>query len=333
MKTPLAQPDALKSPQIISAFERLVERQEAKASQIQTKEDQAQHKLDAQIVERASDYSVEGIVKGLAQLELSFSDQLQSLAQTLDQEASKLQELKRAIFVQRGYQQGLQDVKIAAEALNILEQQNREQLKNFETFSQQQRLELEESQREFNEDLAKQKQQLEQEQQEYIKQRDAKRTKEEDEFDYQKTTARQKAQDSFDHEKTAKLRDLEQGQRDHDEDWQRRQAALDKRAQDIEMMRQHLDELPSKIEEATKDARENAIKRERQNAKVEAELLQREMDNDVQVYELQMRTLQDKIEAQAQQLRDLISQLNAASNQTQNLATKAIEGAQHKQSA
>lgn len=91
--------------------------------------------------------------------------------------------------------------------------------------------------------------------------------------------------------------------------------------------------MPTTIEEAVKEAREAAIKRERQDAKVESELLAKEMDNDAQVYELQMRPLQDKIESQAQQLRELIAQLNAASNQTQSLAAKAIEGSQHRQSA
>lgn len=316
------------SAHILEAFNRLTARERARAAQIQTRADEAAREEDALIVERAKAYSVEGIVKGLAELQLSFSAELDTLAKTLTQEADKLHELERAIRVETAHSQQLQDIRVAAEAVNILDKKQREQLLSFEERAAAQRLELSQEQAQTKQLWTRQAQEHEQAMALAIAKRDQERALETDEFNYATQVARQKALDQFEFERTKTLRELEAEDAQRALNWSQRAAALDERSDEIEALRVEVLAIPTTIEEAAKEARESAIKRERQNAKVEAELLAREMDNDAQVYELQMRTLQDKIESQAQQLRELIAQLNAASNQTQSLAAKAIEGSQ-----
>lgn len=333
MKTTTAPEQAPSSAHILEAFEQLTAREKARAAQIQTRADEAAREEDAVIVERAKAYSVEGIVKGLAELQLSFSDELDTLAKTLTQEADKLHELERAIRVETAHSQQLHDIRVAAEAVNILDKQQRDQLLATEEHIASLRIELSQEQAQTRQQWARQEQEHEQTMALNIAKRDQARALEADEFNYATKTARQKELDQFELERTKTLRELEATDAQRSLDWAKRTQALDERAQEIDALRLEVEAMPTTIEEAVKEAREAAIKRERQNAKVEAELLAKEMDNDAQVYELQMRTLQDKIESQAQQLRELIAQLNAASNQTQSLAAKAIEGSQHRQSA
>ena len=132
----MTQLDNTSSQEILNAFQSLVEKQKTLDAQIETRAEEASRKQDEAIVEQAATYSVEGIVKGLADLQLSFDDDLDGLADTLTQESEKLNELQRAIVVANQQLTYLQDVQIAAEALVILKQKQEEEDANFQNHVQ-----------------------------------------------------------------------------------------------------------------------------------------------------------------------------------------------------
>lgn len=95
----MTQLDHTSSQEILNAFQSLVEKQKTLDAQIETRAEEASRKQDEAIVEQAATYSVEGTVKGLADLQLSLDDGLDGLADILTQESEKTNEPQRNIIL------------------------------------------------------------------------------------------------------------------------------------------------------------------------------------------------------------------------------------------
>ena len=103
-------------------------RQEKIASKVETKEESAEKAKNKQLLEVASTYTIDSIVKGLADLQLDFGSLTSGLSEKLKAESSKLDELKRAIEIEAAQLQELQQIRVVAQALHILTQEHREKL-------------------------------------------------------------------------------------------------------------------------------------------------------------------------------------------------------------
>jgi hypothetical protein len=81
---------------ISKAFQQILNDRKRIDSRIATKEEEAEKEKNQQILEVASTYTIDGIVKGLADLQLEFGNIVKGLSEKLAKEASKLDELNRA---------------------------------------------------------------------------------------------------------------------------------------------------------------------------------------------------------------------------------------------
>jgi len=312
--------------EILKAFSPLIRTFESQVAKVATKAEAAQEAADREVVERAADYSVEGIVKGLAELQLSFGGAVEALSDQVSGESVKLGELRRAIDVERVRHTRLHSTRVAADALEILKQDHARSLEEFEASAAEDRADLDEKIAEKREEWSEEAAALTEANAEY----DANLAKE---------RAQAKADHGYEIERQAKLtadanadrrREVERALADSDaakdKDWTAREKELDSHSAEIQTLRDEVGGYEAAIAEATKKARETAIAAVGRDAKHEAELLSRETAANLEVYDAKIKSLEATIAQQSGELDKLSEQLAGALAQSQKLAHRAMEG-------
>ena len=115
----------LESSEIATAFEQLLWQHQQEGVKIATKEEEIQQIENQKLLAKTSDYTVDNIVNGMAELQLSFGNVIRQLTDKLSGQANKLEELKIAIAAESVYLQHLERVRLVADALHILEREYR----------------------------------------------------------------------------------------------------------------------------------------------------------------------------------------------------------------
>ena len=312
--------------EILKAFSPLLRTFESQIAKVATKAEAAQEAADREVVERAAGYSVEGIVTGLAELQLSFGGAVDQLSEKVEGESVKLGELRRAIAVERDRHTQLHSTRVAADALEILKQDHARSIEEFEARAAENRADLEASIADKREDWS----------------RDAAALVESNtEFDA--NLAKDRKQAAADHayeaEREAKLtadtnaergRKVERALADSsgakEKDWGVREKTLDAGSAEIQEVRDEVGGYESAIKEATKKAREASIAVVNREAKHQAELQSRETAANLEVFELKIKSLGETISEQKSEIDKLSEQLANALAQSQKLAHRAMEG-------
>lgn len=312
--------------QILKAFQRLLSGQKYGVPKIATKQEAAERKEDQKIVEAASSYTVESIVKGLAGLQLNFGSAIDGLTEKLSVEAPKLEELRRAIRVETQRLEELHNIRITADALDILIQEHQEKTKAFEEKSQQERQTLDRK-------IAETKQAWQNEQKEFdaaLKERQKllKKEREQCETDYQYELERKRKieADEYAEQKAVLERRITEEEGKKEADWAEREKILKEQQEMLKKYKVLAESFPQELEEATRKAKEEAIKEIQEEANVQAVLFEKEVEADKEVYELKIISLEKTITHQAEQIEHLSARLQMALKQAQDLAVKAVEG-------
>ena len=110
--------------EIAVAFERLLKQYQQNRTKIATKEEEVAKSQNRALVAKTTDYTVDNIVNSMASLQLSFSNVIGELGDKLTSESYKLEELKKAIAVEREHLERLKQVRLVADALYILEREH-----------------------------------------------------------------------------------------------------------------------------------------------------------------------------------------------------------------
>lgn len=312
--------------EVLKSFSPLLQKFGQQAAQPATKAEAAERAKLREVVERAASYTSEAVIKGLAELQVSFGAALDALAERLAGEAAKLDELKRAIAAEAARVEDLKHVRIAAEALEILHQDDKKRLGALEE-------KFAAEVRDLEEKIARQQEAWAKEQAEKAAataEADAatgrERRADEERYGYEIERQRRLVADEFAEKRKLLERQLAETQAQRDKNWEAREKLLAAAQAEIEALRTKTATYAKELEDAGKSAREKVIVKVSADAKVDAELTSRDNAASVEVYELKIRTLEDRIEKQRAQLAELGKQLAAALDQTQGLAQKAIEG-------
>lgn len=303
---------------ILKAYEELLAKykEQEKTAKAPDKEVEVQKAAEEAVVTKASTYTVEGIVKGLADLKLDLSKTLTDLSDKLIAEENKLEELQQAIAIETKHLEEIYDIEVAAEALATLIRTHEEKRETFE------------------EEMATAREQWQKEQEEHelaIKERDAnlkkEREREAEEHAYTLALSRKKDKDAYEEEKAALEKSLKEERETQEKDLAEREAALAAQEAEIAELEVRAEAFPTELAEAVEKAKEEAIALTGKQAKQEADLLAKENEGKERVAELRIKTLEDTVADQAAQIEALTKQLNSATTQVQNIAVKAIEGA------
>lgn len=309
---------------ILQNFQQIIAENKQIESKVETKEQEAEKAKNKQLLEVASTYTIDSIVKGLADLQLDFGTVISGLSEKLSSESSKLDELKRAIDIETQQLQELQKIRVVADALHILTQEHREKLTLLEQNAAKQREIIEK-------DTSQKRKIWEKEQQEFdaaVAEKTAFTTKERQretaDYQYELQRTRKIETDEYEETKRKLERELQLSTREKDKKWAEREKILnDDRAQ-FEENQKKAAGFEEELKQAYIKAKEEAIQEVSREAKVKADLAEKEWEGTKQGYELKIQSLQQTIARQTEQIAEISAQLQATMKQAQDLAMKAF---------
>ena len=311
--------------QILATFQQLLAEKKKIESKIATKEEEAEKAKNKQILETASTYTIDSIVKGLADLQLEVGGIVGGLSEKLTGEANKLDELKRGIEIEKDHLQELKEIRIVADALYILNQEHQENLKSVEQEAANQREAV-------DKDMADKRKLWQREQAEYeiaIREQTEvttrERQQEQDEHRYKLERTRKIEADEYEEKKRKLERELQEANQEKGNQWAEREKILTENQAKFEENQKKVEAFPAELETEVKKAREEAIKEATNEAKVKADLAEKEWEGTKQGYEMRILSLEATIQRQVEQITDLSTQLQAAMKQAQSLAMRAFE--------
>ncbi|BAY12368.1 hypothetical protein [Calothrix sp. NIES-2098] len=316
--------------QIVQAFQQILAERKKLESKIATKQEEAEKAKNQEILAAASTYTVDSIVKGLADLQLEFGSIVNTLSEKLAKENSKLDELNRAIEIQTQRLQDLQQIRIVADALDILNQEHQEKLKILEQEIASKREALEKEITTRRKEWQKEQAEYEEAVQAYIELLTKQRSSEADEYQYKLETTRKLTTDAYEARKRNLEREIQESTQEKQKNWAEREKILAQNQPLFKEYQQKVAAFPTELEEAVKKAREEAIKETSQKAKVEADLFEKEWESSKQSYELKIQSLEDTIKKQTEQIEGISAQLQTALKQAQDLAMRAFDSSNTK---
>jgi hypothetical protein len=310
--------------EILAELNRILDR-DRPSSKVATKEEEAQLAKNKEIVARAANYTVDTIVKGMADLQLEFGSIVSELSEKLTSEVEKLTEAKQAIEIETQHRTELQKIRVVADALYIITQEHQQSLKAIEQQLTSEQEELVKEQTQVRKNWAQNAKEYAEQQAELATITAKERQKEQDEFQYKLTRDRQLQADTYAETKRNQEQEIQSRDREQQKQWKEREKFLKDNQKLLDENLAKVAAFPDELEEAVKKAREEAIKETSADAKVKADLFEKEWEGAKQGYEMKIQSLERVVERQSEQITAMTEQLQAVMNQAQSLAMRAFE--------
>ncbi|MDJ0594269.1 MAG: hypothetical protein QNJ72_30545 [Pleurocapsa sp. MO_226.B13] len=310
---------------IATAFQQLLHQYRQGESKIATKEEEAEKNKNKQLLNKTMDYTVDNIINGMASLQLSFGTVVGELTENLTAESDKLEELKKAIAVETEHLQQLNQVRLVADALYILDREHQEKLSSIQAQTKEEKEVLEKEILQTKKEWSKEQKQFETKIEEaaqlIIKQREA------EQADYQYELERQRTieNDEYEENKRLQARELTEQEALKNKDWSEREKYLADHKKEYLKNKEQIEGFETKLKEEYNKAKGNAIKEADSKYKVQAELKEKEWLANQRGYELKIESLTAVIERQTQQIAEITAQLQEVNTQAQNLAMQAFQ--------
>ncbi|PAX53360.1 hypothetical protein [Brunnivagina elsteri] len=311
--------------QLMQAFQQILTERNKIESKIATKLEVAEKAKNKEILETASTYTVDSIVKSLADLQLEFGTIVNSLSEKLAKENSKLDELSRGIDVETVYLQELRQIRIVADAVDVLMQEHQEKLKTLEQDTSSKREILEKEIVQSRKDWQKEQVQFDEGMQAYNELQTKQRVQELEEYQYKLENTHKINSDAYEAKKRNLERELQESTQEKAKNWAEREKVLKDNQPLFAEYQKKVAAFPAELEEMVKKAREEGIKETSQKAKVEADLFEKEWESTKQNYELRIQSLEETIRKQSEQIEGVSVQLQATLKQAQDLAMRAFD--------
>ncbi len=310
--------------QLLKQFNQLLNERKKTASYLPAWSDQFQKAEAQKMVAAASEYTVEGIVKGLAELQLDFKTQIDALALKLSAETNKLLEVKQALQVETHHLNELQQIRIAVEALDLLIEENNQQQKSFEDNARVRLQTLETEIAETHKKWEQEEKAFTIEQQEKLARIKKDREQAEADFRYELERKRKIESDKYEEQKKQLERRLAETAEKDQQDWSDREKFLLAKAAEIESLKIRVTELPQILAAAVEKAREETTRETQENANLETELFENEARAMQEMHQLKIASLEGIVQKQNQEIEDLSGQLQQAIKQVQELTLKTV---------
>ena len=312
---------------ILKAYAELKDRYQEQAALVTEKKAEVAKASETALVEKASTYTVDSIIKGLADLNCNVGKALTDLASLLTVEADKLGEIRSAIEIETRKLRELYDIDVAAETLALLIQDHEEKKSQFEA-------ERAAAEARFETETSAKRAEWKKDQETYqaaLKENDARikkeRDREKEEYEYNLVLARKKDNDLYMENKSTLEKELQAARQKQEQECAARETALTTRETELAELRTRMSNLPAELSTAIEQARKETATQCENQFKQEAILKIKENETDKRVAELRIASLEETASKQALQIETLTRKLEDSSNQVQAIAVKAIEGA------
>ncbi|MGE5657292.1 MAG: hypothetical protein ACM37W_11850 [Actinomycetota bacterium] len=309
---------------ILQSFQQILAERKKIESKVATKEEEAEKAKNEQLLEVASTYTIDSIVKGLADLQLDFGSIINGLSEKLTTESFKLDELKRAREIETDRLQELQQIRIVADALHILTQEYREKLTILEQKATSEREILEKDQVGTRKLWQKEQQEFEAILEEQTTLITKERQREAADYQYELERKRKIETDQYQETKRKLERELQEATREKEKNWGEREKYLADNQAEFEENQKKAAGFEEELKQAYIKAKEDTIKEVEREAKVKADLFEKEWEANKQGYELKVQSLEQTIQRQSEQISELSAQLQATMKQAQDLAMRAF---------
>lgn len=271
--------------------------------------------------------TLENVVKDITQLRSSVGKTLSQIAESLEAEVDKYQQVKKAISLKDKELAEIYDIQKQAVSLAALIEAQQGKREEFEAETAREREELEkeiaqtraqwEEERKGREADAKEQQAV-----------DAKRrTREQDEYQYKTTREQQLARDQFADEKAKLEREIALRREQLERELGEREAAIAAREKELTDLRERVARFPADQDAAIAKAVKETLAHEQAESGGKAELLKREFAGEKNVQAARIAGMEATIKDQAEQIKQLTAKLEKAYGQVQEVAVRAIEGA------
>jgi hypothetical protein len=311
--------------EILKAYETLLQDiQKAKADipkQIQ------ETKQKAEILEKVSGISNEGIVKNITELKSNLGNSLDSMLQNLTNEFKKLEEIRAAIVLEKKTLEDLYSLSANTDSLATMLLVHKEKKENFEKT-------MKETENAFANEMAEKKAQWELEktkqkadEKEYADDLSKRRKREEEEYTYNLKIKRQKEQDEYDTRKSQLEKELVDKKTSFEQEIAHREAALKNAEAELGELRKDNAEFPAKLDKALKDKESEITKQLQSKYGFEIKLMEKQSEADTRLKDQIIASLQEKIKEQQEQLKEYADKANRAEANVKDIAVKAIENA------
>jgi len=311
--------------EILEAYNDMIEKmKEQKAMDAKAVKKEIEEK---EIVKKASQHSVEGIVKNMADLKLEIIKSMDSLGERLIAEYKKLTELQQAIDVETKTIEDIYNIKVEAESLTALIVSQRDKRISFEA-------EMEQKKADFDNDMTQKRFLWKKDQDDFEfakKEREAQskkeRQREEDDYLYNLQLKRKKEADAYEANKANLEKALTEKRASFEKEFSEREANQSVREKELADLKTRVESFPKELEKAVKDAEKSVTERLNFIHNHEAEIVSKEMEGDRKLYQQKIAALESKIGEQDDLIKQLTQKANEAGLQVQSIAIKAIEGA------
>lgn len=315
---------------ILEDFQKIIAERHKIESRVYTKEEEAEKEQNKLVVAAASQYTVDSIVRGLADLQLEFGGVVNGLSTRLTTETTKLDELKKAIAVETRHLDELKQTRVVADALHILTQEHQENLRLLEERLQRDRESLEKDLTETRKTWQREQEEFDIALNESNEVLSRERQLQEADYEYEKVRSRKIATDEFEETKRQIEQEIQQASQAKEKQWTERERILSDNQTLFTEYQNKIATIPTELEEAIKKAREEGIREANQEAKVKADLFEKEWESTKQGYDLQIQALEAKIQRQTEQITEISTQLQTTLRQSQDLAMRAFQSSSNK---
>lgn len=309
--------------EILAAYQAAL-KQLAEAKRENRQEEKTRREQKA-VVETATATTVEGIVKGLAELKLGIGRALDDLETQLTTEARRLAELRQAIEVETAHLSEIHDIQAEAGSLAALLAAQEEKRGTFARA-------MEEKAAAFDGEQQERRAQWKREQEEYErgrKERDEQlrkqRAREEEEYAYTLQLARKKEEDDYTTRRAQQEQELEARRLTLEKSWAERESTLGARESELAELRARVQSLPQDMEQAIGEAEVRLSERLSAQHGFEKEMLTRDAEAERKLKDQLIDTLTAKIRDQEERIRELSRKADEAAASVQGIALKALE--------
>jgi hypothetical protein len=312
---------------ILQEFQRILAEKKRWEYQVITKEEEAEKEKNKQLLAVASTYLPDTIVRNLADLQLDFGSIVTRLCDRLDTEVEKLEQLQQAIEIETQNLQQLKQVRIVADALHLLRQEQQEKLRAIENETARQQEALEKDWTQKRKAWIKEQEAFETRTQESQERLQVQRQQEEADYRYKVERQRKIESDRYEQEQRMLEKELaEQGQK-KEKDWTEREQFLSTNQALFEENQAKVAGYEEALKQAYQKAKDEAIQEVSREEKVKADLVEKEWEGTQQGYEVKIAALEATIARNNEQISDLSTQLQAVTRQAQELAQRAFSSA------
>lgn len=305
--------------QILSAYKEVVERLEE--NQIQSPLYEKKKSDEKEIIHKSSQTSLEGIVSHLASLKITLTKNIDGLSEDLVREFDKLSELKQAIEIEQKHIHELYEIKETAHTLSALMLIHKEETEKFELKIKEERAEFEREIEERKGFWGKKQAILEADYAELKEKLEKQHKREEEEYTYNlEVSRRQEFQEHL-----LKKEALEKELEERTQALAQKEALVDSRIEEINGIKQKVEQFPNEITKATEKATQEVTQRLEDQHKFAVALKEKAIEGEKNLYLQKISSLEAKVKEQAALIAQLTQKADESVTQVQEIACKALE--------